>query len=170
TITDSRSPFAQDIPMSRFLPVLVLAPLAAAQPAPPGASAWPMDEIVLNNGARFHGLILSENPTQYRMRPVRRPPGNPTTRLTTNFNRQDVLFVNKLNDADRAALRERLADLDPDGAGERRRMEAVELASVGWLGKPDGAKRYDSDYFSLVSSASEEVTRRAAVRLEQVYT
>src|SRR5262249_21535280 len=53
---------------------------------------------------------------------------------------------------------------------ERRRMEAVEFESAGWLGKPDGAKRYDSDYFSLVSSAGEEVTRRAAVRLEGVYT
>jgi hypothetical protein len=155
--------------MPRFLPVLVLAPLAAAQPAPPGAAAWPLDEIVLTNGARFHGLILAETPTEFRMRTVRRPPGKPTTTLTTTFNRQDVLAVNKLNDADRAVLRERLAELDPDGAGERKRMEAVELVPAGWLGKPDGARRYDSDYFSLVSSAKEEVTRRAAARLEQVY-
>jgi hypothetical protein len=158
--------------MPRFsvLFLSAVAAVVAAQPAPPGASGWPTDEIVLNNGYRFRGLILSETPTEYRMRTVRRPPGKPTTTLTTTFNRQDVLAVNRLNDADRAVLKERLAELDPDGSGERRRMEAVEFAPAGWLGKPDGARRYDSDYFSLVSSAKEEVTRRAAVRLEQVYT
>ena len=156
--------------MSRMLPVLLLASLAAAQPAPPGATAWPMDQIILTNGATFRGLILSESPAEVRMRTVRRPPGKPTTTLTTRFDRQEVADVKKLNDADRAALKERLAELDPSGEGERARMEAVELAPAGWLGKPDGARRYDSDYFSLLSSAPEEVTRRAAVRLEQVYT
>jgi hypothetical protein len=156
--------------MSRLLPLLLLAPLAAAQPAPPGATAWPMDEITLTNGAKFRGLILSESPAEVRMRTVRRPPGKPTTTLTTKFDRQDVADVKRLGDADRAILKERLAELDPSGEGERARMEAVELVPAGWLGKPDGAKRYDSDYFSLVSSAADEVTRRAAVRLEQVYT
>jgi hypothetical protein len=158
--------------MPRFSPLLlaVVTAVAAAQPAAPGASTWPMDEIVLTNGARFRGLILSETPAEVRMRTVRRPPGKPTTTLTTTFTRQDILAVNKLTDADRAVLKERLAELDPDGAGERKRMEAVELVPAGWLGKPDGARRYDSDYFSLVSSAREEVTRRAAARLEQVYT
>ena len=69
--------------MSRMLPVLLLASLAAAQPAPPGASAWPMDQIILTNGATFRGLILSESATEIRMRTVRRPPGKPTTTLTT---------------------------------------------------------------------------------------
>lgn len=154
--------------MPRSALLLLLAITAAA--AQPGASAWPMDEIILHNGAKFRGLILSESPAEYRMRTVRRPPGKPTTTLTTTFNRQDVHTVNKLDAADRAVLQERLAELDPNGAGERRRMEAVELAPAGWLGRPDGARRYDSDYFSLVSSSKAEVTRRAAVRLEGVYT
>lgn len=155
------------MPRSSLLLLLAIPAAAAAQPGP---SAWPLDEIVLHNGAKFRGLILSESPAEYRMRTVRRPPGKPTTTLTTTFNRQDVLAVNRLGDADRAVLQERLAELDPNGAGERRRMEAVELTPAGWLGKPGGARRYDSDYFSLVSSAKEEVTRRAAVRLEGVYT
>ena len=49
-------------------------------------------------------------------------------------------------------------------------MESLELTPTDWLGAPGTAKRYDSDYFSLVSGASEEVTRRAAVRVEQIYT
>jgi hypothetical protein len=81
-----------------------------------------------------------------------------------------VAGLKKLSDPDRLALREKLAGLDQDGAGERTRMDALELAPADWPGKPGAAKRYASDQFVLVSGASDEITRRAAVRLEQVYT
>ena len=58
-------------------------------------------------------------------------------------------------------LAQRLGDVDPSGEGERQRMEGLELAPAPWLGKPDAARRYDSDYFTLVTAAPEEVTRRA---------
>jgi CheY-like chemotaxis protein len=49
-------------------------------------------------------------------------------------------------------------------------MESLELIATDWPGKPGGAKRYESDYFVLVSTGSDELTRRSAVRLEQLYT
>ncbi|QDU22641.1 hypothetical protein [Urbifossiella limnaea] len=145
--------------------------LAVAQPpAPPGLTPWPFDELTLKNGAVFQGLILSETPADITFQGVRRPPGKPTFTLTTRFTRGEIAKVKRLAEKDREYLRERIAELDPDGSGERKRMEGVEFAAADWLGKRDAARRYDSEFFTLISDAPEEVTRRAAVRLEHLYT
>ncbi len=141
---------------------------ASAQP-PAAAPAWPLDEVTLRNGARFQGLLLKETPAVTDFRVVIRKPGRPTMTLTTSFAAREVATVKRLGDADRAALQAKLAELDPRGEGERKQMDALELADAEWLGKPAGARRYASERFVLVSGASEEVTRRAAVRLEQIY-
>ncbi|MFO0797379.1 MAG: hypothetical protein U0804_07860 [Gemmataceae bacterium] len=145
--------------------------LAVAQPpTPPGLTPWPFDELTLKNGAVFQGLILSETPGEITFQGVRRPPGKPTFTLTTRFTRGEIANVKRLLEKDREFLRERIAELDPDGSGERKRMEGVEFAAADWLGKRDAARRYDSEFFTLISDAPEEVTRRAAVRLEHLYT
>ena len=140
--------------MSRLVLVLCVAGIATAQP-PAGFSRWAFDEITVTNGAKYQGLIQAEDGRGIEMQLVRRPPGKPTITLTTRFAKLEIASVRRLSDADRAVLRERIAELDPDGAGERRRMEALDLAPAEWFGKAGGAKRYDSDYFSLVSGASE---------------
>jgi Protein of unknown function (DUF1570) len=147
-----------------MLPLIVV--VALAQPPAP----WPLDELKLANGAVLHGLILEDTAAGVRFQVVRRPPGRPTVTLTTYLLRAEVAGVKKVSDADRAAVAEKLADLDPRGSTERRRMEALELKPADWLGTPAAARRYESDYFTLVSPAADEVTRRAAVRLEQIFT
>jgi hypothetical protein len=160
--------------MSRLvlaLSVAVAVGAAAGQTPPPaGFSSWSFDELTGTNGAKYQGLIQAEDGRGIEMQLIRRPPGKPTITLTTRFAKQEIASVRRLNDTDRAILRDRVAELDPDGAGERRRMESLELVATEWFGKPGAAKRYDSDYFSLVSGASEEITRRAAVRVEQIST
>jgi hypothetical protein len=160
--------------MPRSAPVLLLAalvPLAAAQPGPvPGRADWPFDEITLKNGAKFPGLILEETPRGVRFQYVSRRPGKPAYTLTDFFPAAEIQSVKRLPEADRAFLKARLGELDPGGEGERQRMEDLELAPAEWLGSPGAARRYDSDHFALVSSAPEEVTRRAVVKLEHVYT
>lgn len=173
--------------MIRFgvpLAVLVLAlgiyktALAAARqpgPLPPnGLSAWSFDEVVLTNGAKFQGLLLSESAAGIRFQVVSRPPGRPTVTLTSFFTTAEVARLKRLSEAERAVLRDRLAELDPNGEGERLRMESLELVAVPWEGQPVDAKpaawQYDSDYFTLLSTGSDELTRRSAVRLEQIYT
>ncbi len=147
----------------------VVAALAAGADPVGSGPAWAFDEVALTNGARFQGLILNETSAGIDFQVVRRPPGRPTVTLTTFFPRREVAEVKRLSAADRAALKERLAELDPTGAGERQREEALELRPADWLGRSGAAKRYDSEQFVLVSGAPEEVTRRAAVRLEQIY-
>lgn len=157
--------------MTRAALVLLVTTAAAGWGQPPaGFSHWSFDEITVSNGAKYQGLIQLEDARWVQVQLVRRPPGKPTITLTTRFARQEIVSVRRLSDADRAVLKERIADLDPDGAGERRRMEALDLTPAAWFGTAGAAKRYDSDYFSLVSGAPDEVTRRAAVRVEQIYT
>ncbi len=159
--------------MLRQLAILLLLVgfgVAVAQPpALTPASNWRYDELVLTNGAKFQGLILSEGPDGIRFQTVSRPPGRPTVTLTSLFTTAEIAKVNRLSDADRKVLQERLSELDPRGEGERKRMESLELVVADWPGQPDGAKRYSSEYFTLICSGSEELTRRSAIRLEQIY-
>ena len=148
--------------------LLLFAAAVAAQP--PGAGAnWTFDEITLTNGAKFQGVLLDDGPRDIRFQTVTRRPGKPTFTLTWKVPRGEVANLKKLSDADRAVLKDRIAELDQDGSGERKRISAVDLVPDRWLGEPDKGKAYRSEYFTLISDAPEEVTRRAGVRLEQIY-
>ena len=131
---------------------------------------WPLDVVTLKNGAKFEGLIVESLPGGLKFRVVKRPPGKPTLTFTTFIDKKEMAEAKRLNDADRKALIERLAALDPDGRGERRRMDELELGKVDWLGRKNAAAIYEGEQFTLISGAPEEVTRRAAVRLDQIYT
>jgi hypothetical protein len=152
--------------MTGFLHIAAL--LVAAQP-PAATPNWSFDEITLTNGAKFQGLLLDDGPRDVRFQTVKRRPGQPTFTLTWSVPRGEVALLKKLTEAERAQLKERISELDQDGSGERKRIQSLDLAPAMWLGEPDKGKVYRSEYFTLVSDASEEVIRRAAVRLEQIY-
>jgi hypothetical protein len=139
------------------------------QPVGPAAD-WKLDELTLANGQRLGGLILDEGPAGVRFVWVRRQPGRPTVTLTTSFQPREIASAVRLPDADRAALREKLAELDAARGGERARADALELAPADWPGRPGGGRRYRSELFVLTTDAPDEVARLAAVRLEQIYT
>jgi len=144
----------------------------AQQPSTPpiGIANWSFDELTLTNGAKFQGLILSDTPEGIRFKSVSRPPGRPTVTLTSLFTKSEIANVKRLPEAERVVLKDLLAELDPSGEGERKRMDSLELVAEDWPGKPGKARRYKSDYFFLDSTGSEELARRSAVRLEQLYT
>jgi Protein of unknown function (DUF1570) len=146
--------------------------LTLATAAEPGAvkSGWKFDAIHLKNGSVLRGLILEETPTHVRFQNVRRQPGRPTVVFTTLLARSDITRWEKLSDDERQLLKSRLDQLDPANEGERQRMEELDLQKAAWAERPKGALRYDSDQFSLLSNAPEEIVRRSAVRLEQIYT
>jgi len=130
---------------------------------------WPVDRIKLKNGAKFEGLIVQTLPGGLNFKVVKRPPGKPTLTFTTFIDKKEIAEEKRLSETDRKVLRERLALLDADGCGERRRMDELELGKVDWLGRKNGAALYESEQFTLISGAPEEITRRAAVRLDQIY-
>lgn len=142
-----------------------------AQPEPPvGLSHWPLEELVLKNGAKFKGLLLNELPDVVEFQSVYRRPGRPTVTLTSFFSKNEIAEIKRLSADERAILQEKLAELDPSGEGERKRMESLELVAADWPGQRGGARQYESDHFLLLCTGSEELTRRSAVRLEQIYT
>lgn len=142
---------------------------AVAQPVN-GFSNWTFDELTLANGAKFQGMIIGESEDGYRFQAVFRPPGRPTVTLTSFFAKSEVTDVKRLTEKDRKVLKQRLAELDPSGKGERQRMESLETRLIDWQGKVGAGRRYESEFFTLESSGTEELTRRSAVRLEQIYT
>jgi hypothetical protein len=154
------------------LPVILLvAAVAGGQPAPPpaGLSNWRYDELILKNGAKFQGLLLSEAPDGVDFRSVMRLPGRPTVTLTSFFSKDEIASIKRLSKEDHEILKEKLSELDPSGKGERKRMESLELVAADWPGKPGGARMYDSAHFALICTGTEELTRRSSVRLEQIY-
>lgn len=160
----------------RLLALLVAAAAtpAVAEPPPIGAvSPWAFDEVQVANGHTFRGVILAEKPAGMTFQVVTRKPGKPTYTLTTVFGPNEIARVRRLTAADRAALTARLEALDPMGLGELQRMAGLTLTPADWPGAPagaGGAARYESERFVLVSAAADDVTRRAADRLEQIYS
>ncbi len=154
--------------VAALLACLFSLPVAADQPPLP--SEWSFDKLKLKNGAALKGMVVEENATAVRFQHVHRLPGRPTVCMTSLFFRSEIDKLEKLSDAEREILRNRLKEIDPTGEGERKRMETLELQVVEWNGKAKAGRRYDSDYFSLISNAPDEIVRRTAVRLEQIYT
>lgn len=135
-----------------------------------GLSNWVFDELTLTNNNKVQGLILSEAPDGIVFQYVSRLPGRPTVTLTSFYARSEIAKVDRLSFVDRVILGRRLALMEADGQGEQWRIDSLELVTTDWRGKPEGGRLYNSDYFVLKSSGSEELTRRSAVRLEQIYT
>jgi hypothetical protein len=158
---------------ARLFPILLWTTFVGAAP-PPGATGgddWKFDVIRLKNGKSFQGLLVEDGPAEIRFRCVRRSPGSPTVVIFTTFTRQEVASIDRLEARDRETLEGRLKALDPTGKGEAERMENLELESVPWIKPGDGdAFRYRSVHFVLISNAREDIVRRAAVRLEQIYS
>jgi hypothetical protein len=153
------------------LPLFVLlVAVAGGQPLAPPNGKWVFDELTLKNGAKFRGLILKDLPDGIEFQSVLRNPGRPTVTLTSFFAKSEIAGTRRLSKEDREALKEKLAELDPSGEGERKRMDSLELVAAEWPGKPGGARMYDSAHFMLICTGTEELTRRSAVRLEQIYT
>jgi hypothetical protein len=156
-----------------FRPLRALAVVAlAAVPALAGPTAnsdWAFDVLKLKNGVVHKGLLLEDGPAGVRFQIIRRLPGRPTVWVTFAFKKDDIAKLEKLTDEQRADLKAKLEEIDPSPEAEARRADKIDLTIVDWNGKKKAGLRYESDYFTLISDAPEEVVRRAAYRLENVY-
>lgn len=146
---------------------LGVCPLLAAPPTL--TPDWSYDVLKLKNGVVHQGMIVEENAKGVRFRIVRRAPGRPTVSLTCVFTKNEIDKLDKLTTEARADLKAKLEECEPSAQAEAKRLEKLDLKPIEWRGKKDAGRRYDSDYFSLLSDAPEEIVRRAAYRLEQVY-
>src|SRR5262249_5623172 len=105
-----------------------------------------------------------------RFQCVQRQPGRPTVSFPTVIGRGEIDLIERLPADQRAVLQAHLQELERSTPeGEKERMEGLALQEVPWGNKPKGGWCYTSDLFTLTSNAPEEIVRRSALRLEQIY-
>ncbi|MBL8799224.1 MAG: DUF1570 domain-containing protein [Planctomycetia bacterium] len=147
---------------------LLLAAAALAQSN--GDGDWKLEQVTLKNGRSYGGLVLKEPADEVVFQIVRRKPGRVPVVFTATFPRGEVKRLDKLAGKDRDELVARINALTADGTPDDPRLKYPELKPAVFVGseRKDGL-RYESDHFELFSNAGEDVVRRAAARLEQIY-
>lgn len=137
------------------------------------AAEWKFDVMRLKNGRSWSGMLVEETKDNIWFQCVEQKPGKRTFVFApAPYHRQQVDAIEKLRPEERQQLAKRLEALkaaDPMGNGEKQRLRELELKAVGWFEKPKGGLRFESEQFILDSNANEEIVRRAAVRLEDIY-
>lgn len=154
----------------RVLLTLLILTATAVGPRADTPTVWKFESVHLKNGSVLLGLVTEETPQQIRFQNVRRAAGRPTVIIHTTFKRSEIAKVEKLPEDEHKKLEEHVQDLEQNTPqGEKERMGGLELKLVAWGLNPKGGWRYESDHFTLLSDAPEEIVRRAALRLEQIY-
>jgi hypothetical protein len=131
---------------------------------------WKFDVVHFKHGESWPGLVVKETPAEIIFQHVVRKPGFPTKVFPATLSRDQIDSIDALDEKDREQLAARIKALDRTGKGELLRMQNLELKPVAWAKDPKAkALAYQSVYFRLVSNANEEIVRRTAVQLEQLY-
>jgi hypothetical protein len=147
---------------------LMMAAVSCA--ASPGGDDWKYDVVYLKSGAALKGLVVKDTPAEIVLRQVSRKPGVKTVVIVCTLGRKELDHVDRLDDKERELLKARLEALDPTGGGEVQRMTSLTLEKGDWGQNGKGQARiFKSEHFELESNGSEDVVRRVAVRLENVY-
>jgi len=158
--------------LGRSLLFALLLPFATALRAdsPPKPAPWPMEVVQLRNGAILKGLVLDADERVVRFQCVHRHPGRATVSFATVINRAEIARLDRLPPEQRLVLQTRLQELEQNTPqGELERMQGLDLQEIPWGAKRTVGWRYTSEFFTLTSNAPEEIVRRAALRLEQIY-
>jgi hypothetical protein len=135
----------------------------------PIQSDWEFDQIELTSGGTLQGLIVNDEPHRdLEVIEVRRPPGKPMYLVVLPIDRAKVKSIRRLTDADRARLRKRLDKFIHRAAIESRRMDDITLPFE--MREDVKTWQYQGNGFWLESTADEETTQRAAVRIEQIFS
>ena len=130
-----------------------------------GADVWPLEELSLRTGAVLKGLIESESPGSVEFTEVVRQRGKRPYLVVRTIRPRDIAERRPLPKAQRRELAERV-----DGIRNRARILRRETAAIPLSREPDGRWRYKGRSFSFLSTADEQTSRRAIVRLEQMFS
>lgn len=141
--------------------------IAHGQESLPTAGDWPLERVKLTDGKSYQGLIESEAPSAIEFAEVRRNPGRPMNLVIRSIDRQDIESWERLPVAEQKTLRERIEQFRHRAGIEALRMGDLNVSALS----RDGVLywQYRGNWFSLESTADEQTTRRAIVRIEQVF-
>ncbi|MCO6454992.1 MAG: DUF1570 domain-containing protein [Pirellulaceae bacterium] len=139
---------------------------AGEHPGLPSAAAWELESIRLRDGRELHGLILVDTAEAFEFVEIIRSPGQPMHAILRLPAPDDVVERQRLSEPQRRVLLERHRGFQHRVAIELGRMDLLDLGGT----QQDGIsyRTYDGPWFSLWSTADDEMTRRCVVRLEQM--
>ena len=156
-------------PMPLRRAVLVL-PFLFTLAANPGNAkdTWKFDRVTLTSGRVLQGLVESEDEKSISFKWIVQNPGSPTSVISTPIARGDIVEIKRVEDPkERESLIARITALDP--ATERQKIAKLDLKPFRGGEFTANGLSYTSKHFVLISDAKEEIVRRAAFRLEQIY-
>jgi hypothetical protein len=147
-----------------LLPILLL---AASSNCFAQTDDWPMERLVVRPNREYHGLLLERTERQLEFAEIVRPRGKPMHAIIHAIPADRVRSYDRLQGAERAKLQKRFEALRNRALIEAGRMEAVQLTTV----QRDGVDHlhYDGPWFTMLSAADEQTTRRCIVRVEQTF-
>jgi hypothetical protein len=144
---------------------------AAGADMPGQRTNWDFDVVHLLSGRSVHGLLVEENAARVVLKPIYWEPGKPLwlPAERNTYARKDIVSMDRLEPAQRQALARRVAAIQADRARQKERLEKLELKPAAWNKSNSGGLSYTSNRFVLISNAGEDIIRRAATRLEELY-
>jgi Protein of unknown function (DUF1570) len=145
--------------------------VAAGADLPGPRTSWNFDVVHLVSGRNVHGLLVEENAAAVVLKPIYWEPGKPLWMPAERnvYARSDIVSIDRLEPVQRQMLTRRVAAIQADRARQKERLEKLELKPAPWNRSNTGGLSYKSSRFVLISNAGQDIIRRAATRLEELY-
>jgi hypothetical protein len=144
------------------------APASAASESRYLAADLKLERVTLHEGATYEGLVQSESPDTVEFLEVRRPPGRPMYLLLRPLARADVQDVARLPADEHRELLDRLEQFRRRTLIQGRKIGDLVLSAKQQNGQTVWS--HAGEWFTLESTANEQMTRRLGVRLGQIFT
>ena len=167
TVSKKEEPASAGRVMSRFASSSLLAVFLGSLLPSFAVAQPPREQIELSNHARYSGLIESEDSNWLTLIRIETPRGRPTHLVIQPFDRNQIVSITRLDDAERAELQKQIDEFRNRATIEAARMEAVRLGTAAAEGRT--YRHYQGRWFTLDSTADEQNTRRVVVRAEQIF-
>jgi hypothetical protein len=166
-------PWSWNLGIWAFAPIIAAIVLFATSAASAQSSvalapdAWPMDVVRTKDGHEYRGLIQAETRFEMEFIEVVRPVGKPMHLVIRPIGVGGIADVERLSEQERKKLVERTNRFRNRLRIEAGRMEEIELDELA-IGAAS-YRRYRGRWFTALSTADDETTRRCIVRIEQIF-
>lgn len=155
---------------AKLLPQIPAPTSSAPSAADPSQTSSRFDVLVLKNGSRVEGVLVSETPTGIRFKVVLKRASGPCQVLETEFAPEEIAHLQRLSPSQRQETVAMLARWTSAANRRSEKEKAIQLTpTTGPDGKPAG-HRTSTTWFAISSDINEEYLRQLTVRLDELLT
>lgn len=133
----------------------------------PDAAKWPTDVVTLHDGRTINGLVRLQTDQYIEIVEIGWQPGRPMFLTVRQIPREKIDRIELLAADQRSQLQQRIAQFR-----DRTRITATRFQEIDLSHRQASGIEYlyyEGPWFSLASTAEENLTREAIVRIEQVF-